>query len=251
MKKVRFTRSGSSDKKVYLALCFGILAIGAISAIGYKASVGSLTKKLVPEITAPKEPEVTIDLSQVGSILGGIEKNSENSDNSLEAPADWQDQEVNPQVEAQNPSIADELQTLYYEQAKMMPVSGEILNEFSWGELVKSAGGVWKTHDGIDLAADAGAEVKSMTSGTVTEIYSDPLWGNCVVIDHGQTVIGCYYGLSPDISVNIGDKVSSGQVIGCIGSTADIESDLPSHLHFALKYEGSWIDPVSYIEPMK
>lgn len=245
MKKVRFTRSGSSGRRVYLALCFGILAIGAISAIGYKASVGSLTKKLIPEITAPQEPEVTIDLSQVDSILGGVEKNSD------ESPADVDSQEVIPQIEAQNPSIADELQTLYYEQAKMMPVSGEVLNEFSWGELVKSAGGVWKTHDGIDLAADNGAEVKSMTSGTVTEIYSDPLWGNCIVIDHGQTLVGCYYGLSPDISVNIGDKVSSGQVIGCIGSTADIESDLPSHLHFALKYEGSWIDPISYIEPMK
>lgn len=243
MRKVRFTRSGSSGRRIYLALCFGILAIGAISAVGYKATVGSLTKKLVPDVNVnQQEPSVTIDLSQVDSILGGIEKNTD------EANAENADQ---PQTPANSPSIADELQTLYYEQAKVMPVNGEVLNEFSWGELVKSAGGVWKTHDGIDLAAENGSEVKSMTSGTVTEIYSDPLWGNCIVIDHGQTLIGCYYGLSPDISVNIGDKVSAGQVIGTVGSTADIESDLAAHLHFALKYEGSWIDPISYIEPMK
>lgn len=245
MRKVRFERSGSSGRRIYLALCFGILAIGAISAVGYKATVGSLTRKLIPDVTAQQEPSVTLDLSQVDNILGGIEKNTD------ESPADNDTQEDFPQIVMQNPSIADELQTLYYEQAKMMPVSGNVLNEFSWGELVKSAGGVWKTHDGIDLAAENGSEVKSMTSGTVTEIYSDPLWGNCIVIDHGQTLVGCYYGLSPDISVNIGDKVSAGQVIGTIGSTADIESDLESHLHFALKYEGSWIDPISYIEPMK
>ena len=90
-----------------------------------------------------------------------------------------------------------------------------------------------------------------MTSGSVTSIYSDPVWGNCMVIDHGDTVIGCYYGLAPDISVNIGDKVAAGQTLGTVGSTADIESDMEPHIHFALRYEGSWIDPVSYIEPMK
>ena len=133
----------------------------------------------------------------------------------------------------------------------MFPVSGDIAGEYSWGELVKASSGVWRTHDGIDLLADAGSDVKSMTSGTVTDIYSDPLWGNCVVIDHGETVIGCYYGLSPEISVAVGDSVGAGEVIGKVGNTADIESDMGPHLHFALKFEGSWIDPVSYIEPMK
>lgn len=245
MRKVRFTRSGSSGRRIYLALCFGVLAIGAISAIGYKASVGSLTGKLIPDVTAPNEPADYLDFSQVDNILGGIEKNNDDT------PADSSTQDGLSPLPIQGSDIADELQTLYYEQAKMLPVVGNIINEFSWGELVKAAGGVWKTHDGIDLAAENGSDVKSMTSGTVREIYSDPLWGNCIVIDHGQTLLGCYYGLSPDISVNIGDKVSAGQVIGTVGSTADIESDLGSHLHFALKYEGSWIDPISYIEPMK
>lgn len=245
MRKVRFTRSGSTVKKIFPALSLGILAVGAISFIGYKASVGSLTKRLVPDVDIQNDPAVTLDLSQVDSILGGVEKPAADNDADTNAPADAD------LLQPTTKSIADELETLYYEQAKVMPVAGEVLNEFSWGELVKSAGGVWKTHDGIDIAAENGAEVKSMTSGTVLEIYSDPLWGNCIVIDHGKTVLGCYYGLSPDISVNIGDKVSAGQVIGTVGSTADIESDLASHLHFALKYEGSWIDPISYIEPMK
>ena len=133
----------------------------------------------------------------------------------------------------------------------MFPVSGDILTEYSWGELVKTSGGVWRTHDGIDIAAESGDSVKAMTSGTVSDIYSDPLWGNCVVIDHGDTVVGYYCGLAPDIKFAVGDSVSAGAAIGTVGNTADIESDMDSHLHFALKYEGVWIDPVSYIEPMK
>ena len=160
---------------------------------------------------------------------------------------DVSEQQVNGSTE----NVSDELQTLYYEQAKMYPVQGEVINEYSWGELVKTTGGVWRTHDGIDIAAQEGEAVKAMTSGSVTDIYSDTLWGNCVVVDHGDTLTGYYYGLSPDIKVTVGESVSAGTVIGTVGNTADIESDMDSHLHFALKYEGMWIDPVSYIEPMK
>lgn len=243
MKKVKFRRSGSAGKGVYIALCAGILAVGAVTFAGYKAAVGSLTKNIIPDVTIQTSPEPDIDTSQVDKILSDIER---------EDPAGAPGAADTPTAPVQTPvDITDELQTLYYEQAKMFPVSGDITGEYSWGELVKASSGVWRTHDGIDLVADAGSDVKSMTSGKVTDIYSDPLWGNCVVIDHGETVIGCYYGLSPEISVSVGDSVGAGEVIGKVGNTADIESDMGPHLHFALKFEGSWIDPVSYIEPMK
>lgn len=238
MKKLKFKRSGLAGKGMYIALCAGILAVGAATAAGYKAAVGSLTQNLIPDQGEIFQPDV--DLNAVNNPVDNVEKNTPE----FEFPPI-------PTYEAPTQDITNELQTLFYEQAKMMPVSGEILTEFSWGELVKSSGGVWKTHDGVDISADTGTNVKSMTAGTVKEIYSDPLWGNCVVIDHGETVMGYYFGLSPDISVNIGDSVSAGTVIGTVGNTADIESDLDAHLHFALKHQGAWVDPVSYIEPMK
>ncbi|MCD7823015.1 MAG: M23 family metallopeptidase [Oscillospiraceae bacterium] len=225
---------------VYIALCVGILAVGVATAVGYRAAVGSLTETLIPDVSDTLELPDLDDYQTVDSIVTDAEKTDEAvivepEDASAVTAAD----------------ITGELETLFYEEAKVLPVSGEILNDFSWGELVKMTGSVWKTHDGIDIAAEEGTAVKSMTSGTVTDIYSDTLWGNCVVIDHGDTVIGYYCGLSDDISVSIGDKVASGTVIGTVGNTADIESDMSSHLHFALKYENAWIDPISYIEPVK
>lgn len=243
MKKVKFQRSGLAGKGMYIALCIGLLAVGAASAVGYKAVVGSLTSEIIPNSGIELTPD--IDTSQVDSILSGVQKDDESADS--KNGQDVSEQQVNGSTE----NVSDELQTLYYEQAKMYPVQGEVINEYSWGELVKTTGGVWRTHDGIDIAAQEGEAVKAMTSGSVTDIYSDTLWGNCVVVDHGDTLTGYYYGLSPDIKVTVGESVSAGTVIGTVGNTSDIESDMDSHLHFALKYEGMWIDPVSYIEPMK
>ena len=131
-----------------------------------------------------------------------------------------------------------------------MPVNGDILEPFSGGELVKSETlNVWKTHDGVDISAEAGTPVKAMNKGEVTQVEKDALWGYTVIIDHGSGVMGYYYNLSSAVSVKEGDKVQSGQVIGAVGETAEIEAASGPHLHFGLKKNGEWIDPVSFIDP--
>ena len=135
-------------------------------------------------------------------------------------------------------------------QPNVMPLNGEILNPFSNGQLVKSETlGVWKTHDGVDIKAEAGAQVKAMNKGKVTKIWEDPLWGNCIIIDHGNGIESHYYNLSKAMTVIEGDEVDSGEVIGAVGDSAEIEATEQSHLHFAVKRNGKWIDPISFINP--
>ena len=232
MKKVKSGRNIFSGKGLYIMLCVGVLAVSAVTAAGYKIAVNSLTEGLAVDDEKTNLPD--LDFSQVDAVLSDIEKNQDEANS-----------------ETQNQDITAELETVLFEQAVYMPINGEIISEFSNGELVKSSGGVWRTHDGIDIKAEMGAEVKAMTNGTVSEVYSDSLWGNCVVIDHGDGITGYYFGLDPQINVTAGDEVSAGQVIGMVGNTADIESDMEPHLHFGLKYGNEWIDPVSYIEPYK
>ncbi|MBE6880661.1 MAG: M23 family metallopeptidase [Ruminococcaceae bacterium] len=131
---------------------------------------------------------------------------------------------------------------------RMMPVEGEIINQYSNGELVKSETlGVWKTHDGIDIAAEYGTEVKSATSGKVIAVRDDPLWGICVIIDHYDGYEGHYYGLDKALSVKEQTVVDAGQVIGRTAEF-DCESKLAPHLHFAVKCNDKWIDPSEFLK---
>ncbi len=128
----------------------------------------------------------------------------------------------------------------------VMPLSGEIINAFSGGELVKSeTTGVWQTHNGIDIACNDGDEVCAMLDGIVTAIENDPLWGVCVTIDHQNGMFSRYCGMNADLKISEGDTVTAGAPIGTVGKTADIESALPVHLHFEVLQGESYLDPVS------
>lgn len=133
-------------------------------------------------------------------------------------------------------------------QVMVRPLNGEIINAFSDGELVKSKTlNVWKTHDGVDIAGALDEKVKSMMGGTVTKVYEDQLMGASVIIDHGNGIEGYYCNLSKDIPIAEGQTVSAGTVIGMVGDTAESEISEPSHLHFAVKKNGKWIDPIALI----
>ena len=129
------------------------------------------------------------------------------------------------------------------------PVEGEIAKNHSGGELVKyEALGEWRTHDGIDIACEVGSEIKAAADGKITAVNTDPLWGTVVEITHKGNIISIYGGLSPEVSVKVGDEVKAGDVIGTLGETNLAEVDMNSHLHFAMKENGKFIDPAVKIK---
>ena len=124
-----------------------------------------------------------------------------------------------------------------------------IIAVFSNGELVKnSSTGAWQTHNGTDIGAEVGSDVYAVSSGEVAAVENDPVWGVTVVLNHHNGYITRYCGLSAGLSVQQGDKLVSGDVIGTVGDTADIESALPPHLHIEMMKSGSFIDPLSELE---
>ena len=124
-----------------------------------------------------------------------------------------------------------------------------ILCPFSGSELVKNeTTGSWQTHNGTDIAADMGTEVYAVADGEVSAVNNDALWGVTVMLDHHNGFTTKYCGLGADLSVQQGDKVSGGDVIGVVGGTADIESAQPVHLHIEVKHNGKFIDPLTAIK---
>lgn len=129
------------------------------------------------------------------------------------------------------------------------PADGQIINGYSNGELVKSETlNLWQTHDGVDIAAEIGTEIRACGEGTVLNIWEDALWGVCVSIDHGDGNISSVYGLSANVPVSIGQEVACGEVIGTAGNSAECECKLAPHVHFEVKMDGSFIDPTGFVE---
>ncbi|MBQ3565675.1 MAG: M23 family metallopeptidase [Oscillospiraceae bacterium] len=129
-----------------------------------------------------------------------------------------------------------------------MPLEGEVLNEYSNGELVKSnTTGAWQTHNGVDIKAEVGDTVTASADGTVSAVENDPLWGVAVTVDHGNGVTTRYCNLNSDVAVQAGQEISSGEQIGAVGQTADIESEEEVHLHFEVVKNGSYANPSDFM----
>ena len=128
------------------------------------------------------------------------------------------------------------------------PVAGPIENGYSMAVLTfNRTMQDWRTHDGIDIAAELGAQVKATASGTVAEVYRDDLFGTTVVIKHSGGLTSQYSNLAASPTVSAGDSVSVGQVIGAVGDTALAEAGEVCHLHFSMTKDGVSVDPGDYL----
>ena len=129
------------------------------------------------------------------------------------------------------------------------PLNGETVAAFSVDALAYNETlGDWRTHDGIDIAADIGTPVLAACSGTVTAVKEDDLLGTCVTITHDGGYESTYANLQSVPAVGEGQYVSAGQVIGSVGTTSLIEAGSASHLHFAVKRDGMSIDPKEFLK---
>ncbi|OUN85058.1 peptidase M23 [Flavonifractor sp. An52] len=128
------------------------------------------------------------------------------------------------------------------------PVQGEVLTSYSVETLAYDVTMAdWRTHAGVDIAAAAGTEVRAPASGVVVEVTEDVMLGTTVVIDHGGDLTTTCANLASVPTVEVGDEVTVGDIIGSVGNTAIAESALASHLHFSVEREGQSVDPMELL----
>lgn len=113
----------------------------------------------------------------------------------------------------------------------MWPTSGRISQKYYW------------YHQAVDIANRDGPPVVASQSGSViTAGYNRGGYGNYVVIDHGNGYKTLYAHLrNGSIVVNLGQKVSQGQVIGTMGSTG---RSTGTHLHFEIIGSNGKLNPL-------
>ncbi len=247
MKKEGFAkvRSALKGKGFIIALAVSVAAVGFSTYYAYNSIMNGLGEgkdddSLFLEVDK-NQPNVPIDKGSPDNVSTSASTSNPPETAAGEATTAAEVTTEAPATAANNFFTAG--------SPRALPLKGEVINPYSDGELVKSETlELWQTHDGIDIAAEEGTEIKAAAEGTILNVWEDPLWGICVSVDHKDGYVSSYCGVDKNVPVSIGTEVACGDVIAKVGNTAECECKLPSHLHFEVKKNGTFVDPMSYVE---
>ncbi len=128
------------------------------------------------------------------------------------------------------------------------PVSGETISGYSMEALsYNQTTRDWRVHNGVDLAAEPGEEVRAAADGKVYTVYEDDAMGHTVVIRHNDGYTTKYSSLTEAVAVKPGATVTVGQTIGYAGDTAILETAVGSHVHFSVTHHDEPMDPGAFL----
>lgn len=122
------------------------------------------------------------------------------------------------------------------------PASGRISSYF--GGRPDPFSGRKKSHEGIDIAASYGQNIKASADGVVTYSGYYSGYGYTIVIDHGHE-LSTLYGHCSKLLAKKGQQVKQGEAVAKVGSSG---RSTGSHLHFEVRVNGEQVDPLKYLE---
>lgn len=139
-------------------------------------------------------------------------------------------------------ALAEDLRKAYWKTGFMQPVSGRISGKFGGQRIMN--GRKMNPHAGTDIAAPLGTPVAAAGDGKVVLTAGDLFYsGNVVVIDHGYGLQTIYAHLNK-ITVQKGQKVKKGEIIGEVGKTGRVTGP---HLHWGASLKGIRFNPFSLL----
>lgn len=123
------------------------------------------------------------------------------------------------------------------------PMQGEVDMTSNYGYRVDPFTRSPAMHTGIDFRAETGTPIRATAPGKVVSAEYTGGYGNMVEIEHAGGITTRYAHMSA-ISVSAGQMVTSGTLVGKVGTTG--RSTGP-HLHYETRIEGEPIDPTRFV----
>ena len=234
------------NKKVYIALGACLVTVCAVAWSTYQ-SVNTFISPFKNSQTAKSEKFSKNNSSDIGkkSILSEDDKADSKSGKSI--PYGKQ-KETKSNFNQNLPERLQPVSTAPKNFKVTYPTdNNDILKEFSNGNPIYSnTMGDWRSHEGVDFKAEIGGKVKSISDGTVKDVYTDASYGTTVVIEHDLGFTAYYSGLDEKNLIEKGKKIKAGEEIGLIGKIPCEIAD-PAHLHLAVYKNSKFIDPISVL----
>jgi len=157
--------------------------------------------------------------------------------------------EVLARIRRENAAIADVRQrdsaVMGFASGFVWPVQGRVTGVFGSQRILN--GKPRRPHYGIDIAAPAGTPVRAPADGEVAMAEADLYYtGGTVMLDHGHGLTSVYSHLQ-DVSVQVGQRLRQGEVLGTVGSTG---RSTGAHLDWRLNWFKQRLDPQLLVGPM-
>lgn len=130
-----------------------------------------------------------------------------------------------------------------------LPAEGAVMRDYSVDNLI-----YYKTldqymvHAGVDIGMPVGTEVSAAADGLVSKVIMDGEMGVTVWLAFPGEVTVVYSNLAPELSVEEGDEVFRGDVIGVTGESSVFEKSEEPHLHLEVLLNGQPVNPNDYFQ---
>lgn len=240
--KIKFPKFNFAKNKNKLSRGYYVLFLAMITLSAVSVSLTAKTYRQVTDedyFTFETNSAKDIEAKEVVATSSTVENNVENVDKP-EEKKDVKEEKV--ALKKKEEIKKETVKPLSFSK----PISGEVIKVYSPDKVIYSKTlELWKTHDGIDIKADIGTNVKSIEKGIVEKVYDDSFYGKTIVIDHGQGYKSSYSNLDKDVFVSANQSITKGKVIGKISNTSIGEIKDEPHLHFMLFKDSNVVDPTS------
>ncbi len=192
-----------------------------------------------------KMNEANKDITQLQGDIAGIKaaiQAEENNIAAIEAELRRKEEEARKNAEAKGEK---------YETKSLgnisfiwpLPSSSRITSKF--GDRESPTEGASTNHKGVDIGASKGSPIIAAAAGDVVIATYSASAGNYVMINHGGGVYTVYMHMN-SISCKVGDSLEKGGSVGTVGSTG---YSTGPHLHFGIRNNGTYVDPLKYVSP--
>ena len=129
----------------------------------------------------------------------------------------------------------------------LWPVVGEVALEYSseamiWDPTLE----LFSRNDTMRIASMAGEHVRAATDGIISDISYNTRYGNTITIDHGNGWVTTYNQLD-GITVNAGDVVVTGQIIGTVAEPTRFTVALGDNIGFRVTHNEDSVNPLTLL----
>ena len=223
MSSSKSKKENRNIKALFSAVCLSIIALGLIVyfATNTKPETGTVNEATTIEITTEVQRAVTATdttRKQTTKKVTTTEKTT--------VPTTMEPGENNIPFKS------------YYKY----PLTEAVENGYTEELVYNNTMGDWRAHPAVDFKGNEGDNVVAINDGLVLDVYSDNMYGQVVVVDHGAKLVAKYCGLK-SVSVKKGSFVDIGNTIGTLGKIP-CESESETHLHFETTLDGKSVNPL-------